>query len=91
MKLLDEATAKEDYILVVEGSVPAGMPEACMIGGRPFGELLLAAAKRASGMSSDCTRPFTRLAAVARSRSISAAKPASTSAPIRGSNAGSST
>ena len=47
MKLLDEATAKEDYILVVEGSVPTGMPEACMIGGRPFGELLLAAAKRA--------------------------------------------
>lgn len=47
IQLLDEAAQKEDYILVVEGSIPFAMPEACMIAGRPFAEYVLMLAKRA--------------------------------------------
>ena len=47
VQLLDEAAAKEDYILIVEGSIPSTMPEACMIAGRPFSEYMLKLAKRA--------------------------------------------
>jgi hydrogenase small subunit len=39
--------SSEEYILVVEGSIPADMPEACVIGGRPFEQLLLPLMRRA--------------------------------------------
>ncbi|MHB8899262.1 MAG: hydrogenase small subunit [Thermoguttaceae bacterium] len=35
------------YILAVEGTVPAGMPEACSFGGEPFGNVLKRAAAKA--------------------------------------------
>lgn len=48
MGLIEKITAaKEPYILVVEGSIPLGMPEACYIGGKPFAELLLPLVKQA--------------------------------------------
>ena len=34
-----------DFFLVVEGSVPLGMPEACVLGGKPISETISAAAK----------------------------------------------
>lgn len=40
VELLDEAAATGDYLLVVEGAVPTAIPEACVIGGRPFAKLL---------------------------------------------------
>jgi hydrogenase small subunit len=41
MDLLDKAREQGDYILVIEGSLPLNMPEACTIGGRTIEELLL--------------------------------------------------
>ena len=41
MDLLDKAREQGDYILVVEGSLPLSMPEACTIGGRTVEELLV--------------------------------------------------
>lgn len=35
------------FILIVEGSIPAGMPSACMIGGRTFEEILTPLLKKA--------------------------------------------
>jgi hydrogenase small subunit len=35
------------FILVIEGSIPLDMPEACVIGGRPFNELVLPLARKA--------------------------------------------
>ena len=42
MYALDKAAASKDYILVVEGSIPLRMPQACLIGGRPFETVLKA-------------------------------------------------
>lgn len=41
MDALDKASKTKDYILVIEGAIPLGMPEACMIGGRSFEAILL--------------------------------------------------
>ncbi len=49
-RLLDDVIAKGGYILVVEGSVPAGMEEACVIGDEPFSRLLIRAAKKAQAV-----------------------------------------
>jgi len=38
-----------EYFLAVEGAIPAKMPEACVIGDKPFADYLLAAAKTMSG------------------------------------------
>ena len=40
-QLIDDVTKSGDYLVVVEGAVPLDMPEACVIGGKPFGSLLL--------------------------------------------------
>ena len=38
---------KGQYILIVEGSIPAGMPTACMVGGKPLADQVAAAARNA--------------------------------------------
>ena len=38
--LLETIEEAEDYVLVVEGAIPLGMPEACTIAGKPLTELL---------------------------------------------------
>jgi hydrogenase small subunit len=38
--VVQRLTEQGNYILVLEGTIPLGMPEACMVGGKPFGELL---------------------------------------------------
>ena len=40
-QLIADVTKSGDYLVVVEGAVPLDMPEACVIGGKPFGSLLL--------------------------------------------------
>ena len=40
MAVIDRLTETKDYLLVVEGAIPADMPEACVIGGRPLATLL---------------------------------------------------
>jgi hydrogenase small subunit len=41
METLDKAVQSGDYILAIEGSIPMGMPKACVIGGKPFETILL--------------------------------------------------
>ena len=41
MDALDQAAQLPDYLLVVEGSIPLAMPEACVIGGRPVEQILV--------------------------------------------------
>jgi hydrogenase small subunit len=50
MKVLNESIAKGGYLLVVEGSVPAGMPKACVVGQEPFTRQLVRAAKQADAV-----------------------------------------
>ncbi|PLX48925.1 MAG: hydrogenase [Desulfobulbaceae bacterium] len=38
-----------DYFLALEGSIPAGMPEACVIGHRPIADIIAQAAQTMSG------------------------------------------
>ncbi len=38
------------YYLAVEGAIPLKMPEACVLGGKPFAEYILAASKTMSGV-----------------------------------------
>ncbi|HOX24307.1 MAG TPA: hydrogenase small subunit [Candidatus Krumholzibacteria bacterium] len=45
--LLKQIGDAGDFILVVEGSIPAAMPEACLIAGRPVAEWVLELAPRA--------------------------------------------
>jgi hydrogenase small subunit len=47
---VNQVIARGGYILCVEGSVPAGMPEACRFGGEPFGQQMARAAKNASAV-----------------------------------------
>jgi len=42
--------ARGGYILVVEGAVPAGMPEACLFGQEPFPDQLARAARKAKAV-----------------------------------------
>jgi len=48
MELIDNAIKKGRYTLVLEGSIPKNMPEACTIGGISFEELFKKAATNAS-------------------------------------------
>ncbi len=49
-KVLEQSIADERTVLVVEGSVPAGMPKACTLGDETFNELLIRAAKGAQAV-----------------------------------------
>ena len=40
MEILDTMGRQDGYIVVVEGSIPMKMPEACTMGGRPFADIL---------------------------------------------------
>ena len=46
--VVNQTISHADYILVVEGAVPAGMPKACMFGGETFPAQLLRAAAGAT-------------------------------------------
>ncbi len=48
MDIVQKTTETGGHILVVEGSIPAGMPEACIMGHKPVAELIAASAKTAS-------------------------------------------
>ncbi|WP_419194850.1 hydrogenase small subunit [Novipirellula herctigrandis] len=48
--VISETIDQGDFLLVVEGSIPLGMPEACMSGGRPISELIAKAAGRAKAV-----------------------------------------
>lgn len=50
MDTLDQAVQEGDYVLVVEGSIPMRMPEACVIGGRTLETLLLQLLPRATAI-----------------------------------------
>lgn len=46
--ILEKSSDGKDFILVVEGSVPAQMPEACTLHGKPMESYIIQAAKNAS-------------------------------------------
>lgn len=48
MAVLGKAEKEGDFILVVEGSIPQGMKEACTIDGRPFSDILMKLVPRAN-------------------------------------------
>ncbi|MEA3417086.1 MAG: hydrogenase small subunit [Thermodesulfobacteriota bacterium] len=50
MQVLNSSIDHGGYLLVVEGSVPAGMPEACVVGGELFTKQLLRAARNAKAV-----------------------------------------
>lgn len=50
MDVLKKCESCKDYMLVIEGSIPLTMPQACVIGGRPFEEILLALIPNAAGI-----------------------------------------
>ncbi len=39
-KVIERVAMGRDFLLVVEGAIPADMPEACVIGGKPLGDFL---------------------------------------------------
>jgi hydrogenase small subunit len=47
METMDTCIKGGDYILAFEGSIPMGMPRACMIGGRTLEDILLQAIPKA--------------------------------------------
>ena len=49
-QLIEDVTKAGDYLVVVEGAVPLDMPEACVIGGKPFGSLLPPVLKNAKAI-----------------------------------------
>lgn len=50
MQVLDRADQAGPCVLVIEGSIPLAMPRACVIGGRPFEEILLKLVPRAAAV-----------------------------------------
>ncbi|KAA3663188.1 MAG: hypothetical protein DWQ10_00705 [Calditrichaeota bacterium] len=52
LAVIDKAIEMEDYLLVVEGAVPAAMPEACLMGHEKFGDLLIRTSKAAKAVVS---------------------------------------
>ena len=50
MDVVKHAVQSKDYFLVVEGAVPIGIPEACVVGGRPFADTLESAARNAKAV-----------------------------------------
>lgn len=45
-----EETLNETFVLVVEGSIPSKVDQYCMVGGKPFREIVLQVAKRAKAI-----------------------------------------
>ncbi|MCP4710339.1 MAG: hydrogenase small subunit [Planctomycetes bacterium] len=52
IKVINDCIEKGDYFLIVEGSVPAGMPQACLMGEEVFTDQLLRAARPAKAVIS---------------------------------------
>ncbi len=52
LQAVNKAIAAGGYILVVEGAVPVGMPESCVIGDEHFVDLLVRAAQKAKAVVS---------------------------------------
>lgn len=50
MRVIDQMLNSNDFVLVLEGSVPAGMPEACTMGGRTLESILIPAIKNAKAI-----------------------------------------
>jgi hydrogenase small subunit len=50
MEVLNKSIEQKNYYLVVEGSIPAKMPEACVIGGEPVTEQVLRASADANAI-----------------------------------------
>jgi hydrogenase small subunit len=50
VQVVNRTIAKGDYILIVEGAVPAAMPKACFFGEEPFAEQLARAARNAKAV-----------------------------------------
>ncbi len=50
MDALDKANQVGGYILAIEGSIPLKMPQACIIGGRTFEDILLASIPKAKAI-----------------------------------------
>ena len=50
MATLDNASQAGDYLVVIEGSIPMSMPEACMIGERSFEDILLGVLPKAKAI-----------------------------------------
>jgi len=50
MKVIDDVVKAGDYFLVVEGSVPVKMPKACVVGHRPFVDMMRESAKNAKAI-----------------------------------------
>ncbi len=48
MEVVQKATEEGGHILVVEGAIPEGMPEACVMGHKPISDLVADAARSAS-------------------------------------------
>ncbi len=49
---IETAIGAGEYVLVVEGAVPVGMPESCVIGEEPFVDLVARAARKAKAVAS---------------------------------------
>jgi hydrogenase small subunit len=47
LEIIDTAIEKGGFVLVVEGAIPEGMPEACLMGGKPVADWVARAAKKA--------------------------------------------
>lgn len=52
MKVINHSIEHGEYYLAVEGSIPAGMPSACMMGGEPVSAQVLRSAKNARAVIS---------------------------------------
>ena len=50
MRVIEQMIAGNDFILVLEGAVPAGMPEACTMGDRTLEAILVPALKNAKAI-----------------------------------------
>lgn len=50
MDIIDKSVEKGGFFLVVEGSMPVGMPDACIVGGEPITKQVLRSAKKAKAI-----------------------------------------
>jgi len=50
MRVIDQMIGRNDFILVLEGAIPAGMPEACSMGGRTLEAILVPALRNAKAI-----------------------------------------
>lgn len=58
MRVIDRLIAGNDFILVLEGAIPAGMPDACTMGDRTLEAILVPALRNAKAIvaAGTCTR-----------------------------------